>query len=153
MAPDVHAAFGRKGVTLFEIVIALSVLTILLVSLGAALGTFGRQTEMNRQLAIATSEAGNALSLIHTAPFDAIGQDVAQHGFVSIGNFAYRKDLAGAPSNLPDGQISMTLLGVTVDPADGAVKLPDPLTMNVTVSWTMAGGATASRTFATVRTR
>ena len=60
MAPHIHAAFGRKGVTLVEIVIALSVLTILLVSLGAALGAFGRQTEMNRQLAIATSEAGNA---------------------------------------------------------------------------------------------
>mgnify|MGYP001199934521 FL=1 len=151
MVLQVHAG-GRKGVTLLEIAIALAVLAILLISLGASFGALGRQSEMNRQLAVVTSEVGNALSMIHTAPFEAIGQELALNGYTALGGFSYRKDLTGIPFCLSDGQVAAALLGVTGAEGSGVV-MPDPLNINVTVSWTSAAGAALSRTFATVRTR
>ncbi len=153
MVLHTHHVCAGRGMTLLEIVVALSMLATLLVALGASLGTLGNQSELNRQLAVVDAEVGNALSVIHTAPFDAIGQDLVGHGFVSVGNFSYRKDLGAAPSSLPNGQVTIALLGVTVNPADGTVVLPDPLGLNVTIAWDMALTSTTSRTFATVRTR
>jgi hypothetical protein len=113
----------------------------------------GNQSEMNRQLAVVDAEVSNALSIVHTAPFETIGQELISNGFTAVGGFAYRKNLSVNPSNLPNGQITVTLVGAVAAPNGGNPVLPDPLTLNVTISWDMAMSAPATRTFASVRTR
>lgn len=140
-------ACSRLGMTMIEVMLAVSVLSMLVVSTGGAMLALMRQNEFNQQLALVDSEAGNVLSLVHAAPFDSIGTELQANGFVDMGNDTYQKDLGVAPFFLPQGTVSVTYLGV----AGGVV--PDPLQLNMVVSWNRMQASPMVRTFAAVRTR
>jgi hypothetical protein len=133
--------------TLLEIMIAIVVFVMLVVSSGGILAALARQSDLNRQMAVVDSEVSNALSLIHTAPFDSIGNGLVTDGYQDLGSNVFRKDLAGDPTELTDGQLNVTLRNVT------GVPLPDPLFIDVVISWDCPPGGLVSRQFVTVRTR
>lgn len=123
------------------------VLTLLAATSGGLLATLARQTEINRQMAVVDSEVGNALSLIHSAPFETIDQVLAADGFADQGGYVFSKDLSGAPTRLPNGRIDVAFRNVTGTP------LPDPLYVDVTISWDMPPAGRETRTFVAVRTK
>jgi len=123
------------------------VLTLLAATSGGLLATLARQTEINRQMAVVDSEVGNALSLVHSAPFETIDQVLASDGFVALGGYVFRKDLSGAPTRLPNGRIDVAFRNVTGPP------LPDPLYIDVTISWDAPPAGQQTKSFAAVRTK
>ena len=141
-----HAA--ASGMTLVEIMISATVLVVFVAAGGLLLGSLARQGELNHDLAVVNSEAGNALSLIHAAPFDTIATQLGNDGYTALGDYLYRKILTGGPTYLPQGSIVVTFRDVT---AEGG--LPDPMYIDVRVDWTSVRAGHQTRNFVTVRTR
>jgi Tfp pilus assembly protein PilV len=139
-------AAGNAGMTLLETMGAVMVLSLLVAGVGGLLTALARQTELNRHMAVVNAEVSNALSLIHAAPFASIGTALANDGYTDQGGFVYRKGLAGAPFNLPNGTLDVSLRNVV------GATLPDPLFIDVVVTWDCPPSGTATRGFVTVRT-
>lgn len=133
--------------TLIEIMIAIIVLTLMAASSGGLLVALARQSELNRQMAVVNAEVSNTLSLIHAAPFDSIGADLAVDGFANQGNFVYQKNLAANPTNLSGGTLTVAFRNAA------GIPLPDPLYVDVTITWDAPPSGQDSRSFVTVRTR
>jgi prepilin-type N-terminal cleavage/methylation domain-containing protein len=139
---------GRAGMTLLETIMAIAVITILAAGVGGLLAALARQTELNRQMAVVNSEVSNALSLVHSAPYQSIGSTLVADGYVDRGNFSYRKDLSAAPLHLASGTLDVTFRNVVAPPA-----LPDPLRVDVVIRWDCPPMGQATRSFVNVRTR
>jgi hypothetical protein len=135
------------GMTIVETMMAVLVLTILAAAVGGLLTALARQTEINRQMAVVNSEVSNALSLIHAAPFESIGNLLVADGYVDQGGSVYRKALSAAPHNLANGALNVSFRNVT--PPD----LPDPLYIDVVIAWDCPPSGQDTRSFVTVRTR
>lgn len=133
--------------TLLEVAVAVVVLTLMCASAGGLLVALARQSELNRQMAVVNSETSNALSLVHAAPFDSIAAELQQDGYVDQGNFVYQKSLAGVPLSLPSGTINVSLRN-----ANG-IPLPDPLYLDINVTWDAPPSGQEVRNYVTVRTR
>lgn len=136
------------GMTLIEIMITVTVLSVFVAAGGLVLASLARQGELNHDLAVVNSEVGNALALVHAAPFDSIAQELLNDGSIDLGNFTYRKILTGAPTYLPQGSVTVQFRDVSA----GGV-LPDPLCIDVTAEWTNTHSGHQLRSFVTVRTR
>ena len=142
-----EAIADTAGITLLDIMVGIVVLTIVVVSSGGVLAALARQGELDRQFAVVESEVSNVLSLIHAAPFDSIGADLAADGFTDLGGFSYRKGLSDSPMSLTNGYLEVTLR----DAVD--IPLPDPLYMDVTVAWDVLPDDRITKRFVAVRTR
>lgn len=63
---------GRDGVTLIEVMVALSILSVVLVSLSGLMFQMGRQTRRSGGVAARTAAVQSALSAIQTVPWDSL---------------------------------------------------------------------------------
>ncbi len=143
-----HPRGAAAGMTLIEVMITVTVLSIFVAAGGLLLATLARQGELNHDLAVVNSEVGNALALVHASPFDTIAQELLSDGSIDLGNYTYRKILTGAPTYLPQGSVTVQFRDVSV----GGI-LPDPLFIDVTAEWTNTHSGHQVRSFVTVRTR
>lgn len=120
---------GERGLTLLEVVIAVAILTSLALASTLIFVPVSRQARVNREVAIANSEAKRVLEKVHAIPFKDV-TTVYPHG---------REVVVSA---LPQGKITTTY----EDP------LADPLVMRAVLTWESPDLGQMLRTFFTVRT-
>jgi prepilin-type N-terminal cleavage/methylation domain-containing protein len=120
----------RAGFSLLEVMVGVAILATLTLSSMLVFVPVSRQARINREVAMANSEARRILEKVHAVPFTKV-QDLFPDG-IEIPIAA-----------LPDGKIVTSY----VDPAT------DPLVMRAVLTWDSPNVGPMMRTFFTVMTR
>ena len=116
--------------TLVEMTIALSLLSLLTLSAIVVVVPVGRQARLGREIDVATTAVRTHLQRVQLMDFDQISP-------------AYALTATTPVANLPGGNVSVTSTTVSADSVE----------VQFTVSWTSADIGTYSKTFTTLRTR
>jgi prepilin-type N-terminal cleavage/methylation domain-containing protein len=120
---------GQEGLTLLEVVIAVAILTSLSLAATLVFVPVSRQARVNREVALANSEARKVLEKVHAVPFRNVTR-IYPNGREVIVN------------NLKDGKVTTTY----EDPA------ADPLVLRAVLTWSSPDLGAMQRTYYTVRT-
>ena len=120
----------RQGFTLIEIMIALSLLSILALSTMLAIIPVGRQARLSREMNTAATALRSVLEQVQTLPFDSLPSRYLQGQVVPV-------------AALSGGQIVINYTDPTVDPIE----------ISIAISWNSPEMGPYSRTFTTLKTR
>jgi prepilin-type N-terminal cleavage/methylation domain-containing protein len=120
---------AERGLSLLEVVIAVAILTSLTLSATLIFVPVSRQARVNREVAIANSEAKRVMEQVQSVPFKDITKIYPNGRQIII-------------TGLPNGKITTTYEDPTVD----------PLVMRAVISWDSPDLGSMLRTFYTVRT-
>lgn len=121
---------SESGFSLVEVTIALAVLSAATLSSLLVLVPVSRQGRISREMEVAALEARRVVDKLHAVPFTAIP---------TMYPVGYRISV----SKLTSGQITV----------NHAEPTPDPLEVDVTLTWNGELGEGFSRTFRTMRTK
>ncbi len=130
-----RARWGRRssghesGLTLLEVVISVAILASLTLGSTLIFVPVSRQARINREVAVANSEAKRVLEKVHAIPFNQV-------------LVVYPQGSTNTLSSLPNGQITTTYEDPTAD----------PLVMRATLTWDSPDLGAMTRSFFTVRT-
>ncbi len=120
----------RRGLTLIEVVMAISVLVLLTASTIITMVPVSRQNRMSREMELAVTEVRNVLEKVHATPFNDL---------VTL----YPPGLVLPINELNNGKLLISYVNPDAD----------PLVMQVELTWDSEESlGSVSRTFYTVRT-
>ncbi len=116
--------------TLVEMVIALSLLSLLTLSAIIVVVPVGRQARLGREIDVATTAVRTLLQKVQLMDFDEISP-------------AYQLSAVSPITNLPGGNVDVTSTTISADTIE----------IKFTLSWNSPDIGTFSKTFTTLRTR
>lgn len=116
---------GERGVGLIEIVLALTLLSVVLMSLVGLTYQVSRRTRMSAQVAFRSAAEMNAAAWAQAIPWDSIPNAVGWTQQDSIGQLVFRRYMSYTTSG------SWRIMSIVINPegVSGALVRPETLTV------------------------
>lgn len=117
---------GERGLTLIEVMLALTLLSIVVMSLGGLMYQVVRQTRLSALVAFRSAAQMNAVAWAQTIPWDSIPSQVGWTSADSIGQLVFRRYMTYTTD------ANWRTMTIVINPEGSAAALVRPETLTVT---------------------
>lgn len=121
------AVSNRRGLSLIEVVVAITILTIVVMALGALMFQIARHTRASAAVAYRAAAAESAASWMHGLPWDSIPGTVGCTDSLTTGLFQYTRCVV-LLTNTPRYRLAR----ITISPSGTLQPSPDTISIERT---------------------